>query len=225
MRKIGLMVIIGVVMCAQPSFAAGADNYWSLKLGCFLPNEDRDGLKDYDTTAGIGVTFGHEFTREVAIEFGGEYYSTELKTSEPYYGDDVFDSDTGDPISGLTVTRDNDVTVWAIPITAKFQFPLSNELTGFFGAGIGFYNARFEADETFRAPGYAPFYGGSFSDTGSCVGYHVVAGVDLAVSRNMAVGMEVKWSAAEMDFEEDGYEAVDMNVGGTTVNLAAKVYF
>jgi len=225
MRKVGLIVLIGVMMFSQTLFAAGPDNYWSLKLGCFLPNEDRDGLKDYDTTASFALTFGHELTRELAIEVGGEYYSTELKTSEPYYGNDFYDSDTGDPINGITVSYDNDVTVLAIPITAKFQFPLSNELTGFFGAGIGFYNATFESDETFRASGYAPFAGDSFSDTGSCVGYHLVAGVDLAVSYNMAVGMEVKWSSAEMDFEEDGYEAVDMNIGGTTINLAGKVYF
>jgi opacity protein-like surface antigen len=219
------MAFIGVLMFAQTLFAAGPDNYWSLKLGCFLPNEDRDGLKDYDTSAGIGVMFGHEFTREVAFEVGAEYYSTELKSSEPYYGDDFYDADTGDPISDITVSYDHDVSVLAVPITVKFQFPLSNELTGFFGAGIGFYNATFDADETYWSPGYAPFSGGSISDSGNCVGYHVVAGMDLAVSYNMAVGMEVKWSSAEMDFEEGGYGTVDMNVGGTTVNLAAKLYF
>jgi len=225
MRKIGLMVSIGVVMFSQAVFAAGPMNYWSFKLGCFLPNEDRDGLKDYNTAAGFTLALGHEFTRELAIEIGGEYYATELKDSRPYYGDDFYDADTGDPISGVRVSYDNDVTVWVIPVTARFQFPLSNELIGFFGAGIGFYNARFESNETFRAPGYVPFAGDSFSDTGSCVGYHVVAGVDLAVSRNMAVGMEVKWSSAEMNFEDQGYQTLDMNIGGTTVNLAGKIYF
>lgn len=225
MKKIGLIVCIGVVMFSENLFAAGMHDYWAFKLGCFLPNDDRDGLKDYETAASLGLTFGHEFSREFAIEVGGEYYSTELKASEPYYGNDIIDAGTGDPISGLTVHYDNEVSVWSIPITAKLLIPLSNELTGYLGAGVGFYTAAFRGDETFKAPGYEPLPGDSISDSGSCVGYHLVAGADLAVSNNMAVGMELKWSEAEINFEEAGYETVDMNIGGTTINLMAKIFF
>lgn len=225
MRKIGIAMLFTVLLLAGELSAAESSNYGALKLGYFMPNNDSDGLEDFDNRGCIGLAFGHKFSKQFAVEIGYEYYSTE---GDFYESLTLEDADTGDLVHGI-LSEEDKITVWTVPVTAKILFPVSNELTGFLGAGIGFYNVKGESDVTWSASGYYPVNVGSMSDTGNCYGFHLVAGADLAISSNAALGLELKWSKAEQELEGeiDGEEIEldDINVGGTTINFVGKVFF
>lgn len=113
----------------------------------------------------------------------------------------------------LTTKYDKDnvdakMTTYSIPVTAKFIYPVTKDIDVFAGAGVGYYFASLEAgDETERGKGW---------------GYHAVAGADYKVMENVALGMELKWNQAKV--KNDDWDD-KLNVGGTSVKLAAKYLF
>lgn len=215
MRAIRLMVLLSLLVMPAELLAAEPDNYGVIKLGYFLPNSDSEGLKHYDNTAGFGVAFGHEFSRGIAAEIGLDYYTTAYEASGAIQ---VVDAESRQVIDGR-YTLDRKISVRAVPATVKYCLPVSNQIKVFTGAGIGYYWVDFEADLSVTAQADR-----STSDSGTCFGYHLVAGAQYAVLTNLALGLELKWSKAEQEIAAEG-KTFDVNVGGTAINLVGKMLF
>jgi opacity protein-like surface antigen len=204
------MVLLLCLCSLVPSLASAADpaGYASVKLGYFMPNSDDDGLKDFDNEFSLGLAVGTKLSPNFAIELGWDYYSTK--------GNDTVSS------GGVSYAIDAEVTTWSIPLTAKFILPVSKEIEVFMGAGVGYYDSQIDADGTLSGGGLSADLW-SESDSASGIGYHLVAGADYKINRNVALGGEIKWCKAELDFEDISDD--EINVGGTTLNLVVKYLF
>lgn len=208
------------LICAimAPSLAQAADlsNYGALKLGYFMPNNDGDGLKEYDNSGSFGLALGHAFTPSIAGEVGWEYYATK----EDYSETGSFRMNGSDPISG-TWSSENRITVWSLPITVKYLIPAPRDVLLYVGAGVGLYFTRLEIENRTLISGDTRYLYGDISDSGRCWGYHFVASADVPVTPAITLGGELKWHKAQQGVEDSDR----INIGGTTFNLVAKHHF
>jgi outer membrane protein W len=132
-----LILILFALMIMVPVTAMGArndpryarysyyvpENYATIKLGAFMPNDDADVL---DNGFAIGGAIGHNFNRNFAVEIGLDYTFTDFKHDYSY--------------------EDAGLITLGIPVTAKFIVPLSNQVDLFVGAGLGLYFTEIEFD-------------------------------------------------------------------------------
>lgn len=231
-RYYSVLLLIFCFMAPSLTFAGDTGMYGTLKLGLFMPNSDFhgdswggntygynfDGMSGFDNVPLYGVSFGMLMNPNVALEIGWETYETELDI-------DFHNLDTSN----------YKIKTWSVPITAKLLMPVSNQITAFFGAGLGYYDAEVDATETLNNPATNP-YGialGTSSDTQASDGFglHAVAGADFKVDANLSFGLELKWSNAKLDFDDftffgaPYYMDRDTNVGGTSLSLTAKYSF
>lgn len=194
------------ILVTGTASAANPAGYAALKLGYFMPNDEDDGLDGFDSVVSFGFAIGAKFTPNIAAEVGWDYYSTD-DTVNGYLNDNY-------------VTGDLTVTTWSIPVTCKLIAPVSNELEAFLGLGVGLYTSELEIE----ASGEHALV--DVSDTVSGLGFHAMVGADYKISPNIVLGMELKWSKAELDFDLPYYlEDDEINVGGTTFNVVAKYLF
>lgn len=201
-RWIVVMLLSVGILAPGLALAAGSNGYLALKPGYFIPNDDSDGLEDFDSVFSIGLAAGVKFNPNLAGEVGWDYYSTE--NTEAGYLNSTYGIYTGT------------VTTWSVPLTLKLVAPIDRQVSVFAGMGIGLYNAKYELE--FES---ANLYGRG-SDSTSGAGFHIVFGADLKVDANLALGMELKWSQAELEFDDLNE---DINVGGTTFSVVAKYLF
>ena len=197
---VGLIAVFVLVFAiCTPSYA-----YFGAKVGAFLPNDDEEGLEDFDTGYSIEGFYGYEFSPNFALEAGVGYYSSEYSESEydPYYDMNV----------------DADVTVSAIPVTltAKGTYALQQGFSLFAGAGVGAYFAMADFDVS---EGYVSV---SDDDTSTAFGFHVVAGGEYKFANGMSALAEFKWFTAETDFELFDEDTEDINIGGIVLSLGVK---
>jgi outer membrane protein W len=197
-----------------PGLAFAADDegdptgYLAVKLGYFIPNNDDDGLKDFDKVFAIGVAGGTKLVPWFAIELGGDYYKTKGNDTTTYVG--------------ISYTIDAKVKTWSVPLTAKFILPISQKVHPFVGVGGGWYWSSIDMDATGSIGGLSADLG-SKSQSANGFGYHGVVGVDFNINRNFALGAEIKWAKAELDFDRISDDKI--NVGGTTLNFVVKGMF
>lgn len=208
-------VVLMLSLCfLVPGLAKAADNsinpagYAALKLGYFIPNGDDDGLNDFDNVFTIGGAGGAKLFPWFAVEGGLDYYSTKGNDSTTY--------------AGVSYDVDAKVKTWSIPLTAKFILPFSKVVEPFAGIGVGWYSSSIDMDGTVSGYGLSR-QAWSESDSDSGFGYHFVAGADFIINPHFALGAELKWCKAELDFEDISDD--EINVGGTTLNFVAKYLF
>lgn len=203
MKRLIMVILLSMgILVPGLAAAAGSNGYLALKPGYFMPNDDSDGLDGFDSVFTIGLAAGVKVNPNVAGEVGWDYYSTE-------------DTETGYLNSTYGIYKGT-VTTWSVPLTLKLIAPIDRQVSVFAGMGIGLYNAKYEVE--FES---ANLYG-STSDSTSGAGFHIVFGADLKLDANLALGMELKWSEAELEF--DDFDE-DINVGGTTFSVVAKYLF
>lgn len=109
------------------------------------------------------------------------------------------------------MTLDQDVT--SLGLSAIFRGPLGPQLDGYmlFGAN---YNI-FDTDVSFDSPSYASYYSASM-ELDDQVGFHVGAGVNFAVTYNMELFAEYRYTFLETDGEmeiSDIYGATSIDEG------------
>lgn len=208
------------LICAimAPSVAQSADlsNYGTLKLGYFIPNNDGDGLKDYENSGSFGLALGHVFTTSIAGEIGWEYYTTK----EDYSETGNVSVNGASPIFGAW-SSENRIMVWSLPITAKYLIKAPKDVILYVGAGVGLYFTRLEIENRTLTSGDTRYLYDDLSDSGRCWGYHFVAGADVYINPAITLGGELKWNKAQQGIEDSDR----INIGGSTFNLVAKHYF
>lgn len=222
-RILFAIVLVGFLVTPCLLKAAEAQNFAAVKLGLFMPNGDDnedelEGLDGFDNTVAFELAYGRQLMKNFGIEIGVNYYSTD--------GDQSESESVGSQTE--TYTTDLTVTTWSIPITAKFIYPATEKIDVFAGLGVGYYISKVECDwRDLGVNGNTTVFdeSGSESDTGKDFGYHIVAGADYKIMSNVALGGEVKWTKADVEFDNDDGESYDCNVGGTTVSLVAKYLF
>jgi opacity protein-like surface antigen len=174
------------------------DNYATIKLGAFIPDDDADFL---DNGYSIEGAIGHNLSRNFAVEIGLDYTITDFKDDYGY--------------------EDAYVSTLGIPVTAKFIAPLSNQVDFFVGAGLGLYFTHVD----FGYEYYDEYYyddDNGVDDT--CLGFHCLIGADVKMNSNTALTMQLKYT--ELDQDDDEYDHHDnFNVGGTTASLGIKFLF
>ena len=188
--------------------AAGPTGYGALKLGYFIPNNDDDGLNDFDKVFAIGVAGGAKLLPWFALELGGDYYKTKGNDSVTY--------------AGVSYDVNAKVKTWSVPLTARLILPISKVVQPFVGGGGGWYWSSVDMDGTVSGFGLSDQVW-SKSQSANGPGYHFVAGVDFNLTPNFGLGAEVKWSKAELDFDRISDDKI--NVGGTTLNFVVKGMF
>jgi opacity protein-like surface antigen len=121
----GVMAASLSVLLAVPATAAPPKPWYaSLKAGVFLPNNDSDGLDEFDPGVTIEGAFGFRPHRNFAAELGVAWYRAQ--------SDDL----------------DIDLDVVPVTLTAKGILPLlGDRLELFGGAGVGYYFASWDPDE------------------------------------------------------------------------------
>lgn len=199
------------------SYADGVPTYVGFKLGYFMPNDDSDGMKEFDDTVSFGMSLGAIISDQLAGEIGLEYYKAEL---------DNFAAGTGYLNSVFyTAIYDAELSVWSLPVTAKWLLPVDDGITAFLGGGIALHRTKLENSLTYQFTGYGTGIL-SDSDTGSCLGIHLVAGLDFDIQQNLKVGAELKWSSANQKIKSSADDDEDdFYIGGTTISLNAKFLF
>lgn len=150
------------------------DSYATIKLGMFMPNDDYNGLNDFNNDFAIGCAIGHKFNRNFAVELGLEYFSTDI--DDNYY--DTY----------------CDITTFGIPLTAKFIIPVQNNVNIFVGAGFGLY---------FTDAGFNERYYHNNVD-GVSFGLHGLIGADVKINQNMFFTTELKYTEVDQDLDEYG---------------------
>lgn len=217
-----IIVMFLLFFITPGSFAAQLSQgtqYGMVKLGYFMPNGDDEGLGGYDNDFNFGAGYGRFFADNISVEIGLEYHSVEGKESYPtrlVYG--------GNDYNGF-VDYDGTIALTIIPITAKYHFPVSNELTAFVGAGIGWYMISLDWDVTYRIPNVASEAQSSISDDGSSIGFHLVGGAEYAINSNISIGAELKWDKATNEVTPDSDLKIDKDLGGITFNVVGKILF
>ena len=197
MKKIFLVLFI--MLFSMPIMAFDYNNYTDLKMGVFMPNDDEDGLKDFDNGLSIGASFGHRINQNFALEAGIEFNACKLSESE----------------QGINI--DIKTTTFSIPLTAKAIAPLSETANLYAGLGIGIYSTKIDLDVSSG--------GRSASDSaeGNCIGFHGVLGGEFKLQPTMALFGELKFTKVEQDMDEPIDDNVE--VGGTTANFGLKFLF
>jgi hypothetical protein len=101
-----------------------------------------------------------------------------------------------------------DVTIIPVTVTALYEIPLRDPRFALnVGGGLGLYFWDVEVDNG--------FFGG-FEDDGVELGLHLQAGLDYKLNKQTSLVGELKWSAAEAD---------DVEIGGVSANVGAKINF
>lgn len=211
MRKVSVIITIVFVLSYAVSVYAEGSGYVALKGGIFDPNDEDDGLKDFETGYNAEIAFGYRMNPNVAFEFGIGKYSSDFEESG--FIIDVF---------GNVYPAQISFTASAIPVTATVKgiAPTGGGVVDLYiGGGLGYYMAKIEADLEISGLGSAS---DSFDEEE--VGFHVVGGAEFNVSENIALGLEAKWFTVEPEFDFDG-EKEKVEFGGAIFNGILKFSF
>lgn len=227
MKKVGLLALMSVFLFSGTLFAQESKNYISARVGYLMPGDSDPNWADFDSVFNFGASYGHFVSDNFSFEIGIEQYSLESDVSTNsglWYTDDH---------SIIHIKRDTEINVMAIPLTGKYHFPVNNNFNAYIGAGIGLYFNDIDQNIVATANNHNDRKIDSPSDSGSCFGFHALAGADYQLSPNFSIGAEVKWSVANqtvtnIELNDEGERRSndeDVNVGGINLNAVVKYLF
>ncbi|KAF0220767.1 MAG: hypothetical protein FD174_1091 [Geobacteraceae bacterium] len=211
-----LLLVLSFPLVLSPISAYAADaGYVAMKAGVFLPNGksesvDRkdNGFGDLDSGYNVELAVGFKPESYAAVELGTGVYSASGKRSG--------------------VGSSADLTAYGVPVTVTAKGLLDLEKWELFaGAGVGYYFG-FVDQRTDTAAGNSVMSRDE-SSHGGALGYHVVAGADYRISRQMAAGVDFKWFSArpELEFTDAAGTKVKSKweIGGSVLNVGVKYMF
>lgn len=179
-----------------PRHALYGQPYFFAHLGILDPNNDRDGLRGYDSGSTFDIGFGSRVAPMFAFEgsFGA-------------YGSD-----------------DGSKEARVVPMTIGGRLILPNPfIEPYVGAGLGLYFTSLKEDSATSGRGFAPYSG--IDDKSSNFGGYLSAGLDMWLNQRVALNFEGKYHFVEPTFQTHAGNDVDVNLSGWTVNLGVRVGF
>ena len=213
-RFMVIVTIIISLVTAANAYAQEGSYSIGVKAGLFSPNSEvyENSLLGYGTGLNIGAAFGYKVVPNLMIEAGVSRYSSERK--------------------GKNET--STVSVIPITLTPKVIVPLGDgKVEVFGGLGLGYYlaSAKLEWEEE-KPDKEEETIKESVSMDGSGIGFHFVGGGDFQVSKNIALGLELKWFSVKPELEGEvkvGKETtiikMKANYGGIIFNVVGKYRF
>jgi hypothetical protein len=213
---------------------------FQIRFGAFMPSGDSDfwedtedfftlDVSDFDGFM-LGLTYVRPVSNEVEIGFNADFYEETVRSD---YRDWV-DED------GFAIFHDTQLSL--VPITADVRFipggryrirPGGRHIVKpfffYLGAGVGLTFWEYKEygdflDFTFDPPAV---FGDGFVDDGVAFEAHVLAGVELPVSRMTNLLFETRYSASEDDLGGDfsGLPGTDLDLGGSSIYVGLSFRF
>jgi opacity protein-like surface antigen len=170
--------------------------YISIAGGIFIPNEDgnisKPGLGNYANGYDVAISFGTKFNKYFTLESDLELYGSHTKHAIQS--------------GGTSVT--STVTVFSTIISAIATLPLDS-FDVFAGIGGGYYNDFMQTSST--TSGSSTAHSGAF-------GYQLLGGVDVNLSKRIAIRTEYKYVVNNPEFNFSTIGKHTVNFGGSIVN-------
>jgi outer membrane protein W len=197
-KKIMMCFALGAALFLVPGSigTAAAEPYMMLKGGIYSP--ESDDLDGFSRDVAGEISLGHYFNDFFALELGAGYFQTDRESE----------------VSDLNIAESD---IWAIPVTlsARFVIPLYGVKPYVMG-GVGFYYVKAETE--------VPALGISLDDSDTTWGYHVGAGINFNITRNILLGVEAKYIWAEAEFQANGFN-LDVDLDGFIATAALEIRF
>jgi opacity protein-like surface antigen len=157
-------------------------DYFVLKAGMYSPKSG--DLEGFDAGFNGEIAFGHYFNHNFAAEVGVGYFNTGASASAS--------------ISGIaSVSADININVVPVVLTLKAIYPIQNmEMYALGGAGV--YIARGDASVNYSVTPNT--LSASGSNTSTTLGWHLGAGANFNISREIFLGIEGKYVWVKADW-------------------------
>ncbi|MCP5046691.1 MAG: porin family protein [bacterium] len=219
-----LVVMLGlsvqVPLSGEPGgsgdFGFGLRGGWSnWKLDDFAVSQQ--SFQNGAQIIGIGVTSqqlsGSFFGAiDLFVEFDlGNDHKLGLGTGVRYLPGGTYENVWTAPYASYAVT--SDLSTLVVPLELYYKLPVSQSVYLKFGAGVDYYDAAIDYDNTITVLNVPYFYRGKFKDTG--IGGHAYMGMEFFVGNNLALTVDAGYAFAELDdfrgtLTGSGGNAVDM---------------
>ena len=192
------------------------------RLSYVTYNNDEFNISDliWDVSPDNTEAFGINYTYIADYYFSFEFSADYLKT------------DVG--ISALTTGANGhagELVQIPVLITGRFHPYVSNRLTPFFSAGLGYYFNNFDSNSDAIEPIYGP---GSHIEIDEAPGFFLGGGLEVFFSDNVALNLDLKyiWSQVKGTVSRagtpdlDGFsEAAELDIDPFFAGLGIKYYF
>jgi hypothetical protein len=224
MKKYLLMMIAAACLFTVPAYS---DSIYV--LGSYVqPDADSDIFDqneteltfDRDDLNGFGATFGYDHFLGDFINIGG---SIGVYQDDTTVADREFEFPNGRPIL-------RDIRLRIVPLEANLRIlPVGRDavVIPYIGAGAGVYIWEYEEIGDFVFDRFGdPFVesGVAFSD-GADFGFNIHGGVQVPVSRSLAITGEVKWTKVEGDLDDESFDPAFEPIDLSTVSYSAGISF
>ena len=154
-----------------------------------------------------------------ATFFGGGYRASpniSVEAEVLYWRQQADTPATISPAVLTTADTRTDLDTSGLGALIKFYLPLDS-VDLYAGGGLGFYSS------TLNVKGTVSGLSAQVDKSETNVGYQLVAGADIFVSRKISVGMEYRWMKIEANFEP--YITGDVDMGGQFLFLSVRGHF
>jgi opacity protein-like surface antigen len=170
--------------------------YFFTHLGILDPNNEADGLRGYQSGTSFDVGFGSRVAPMFALEGAFGAYGADHGSKEAR----------------------------VVPLTMGARLILPTPFVEpYIGGGLGLYFSSLKEDSAASGRGFTPYSG--IDDTSSDFGGYLSTGVDMWLSRRVALNFEGKYHFVKPSFQTNAGNDVDVNLSGWTVNLGVRVDF
>lgn len=188
---------------AQSRHGEARAEHWYIGggLGGFS-EQDNAQLSGQDAKFATFFSGGYRASPHVAVEADLLYWRQQVDTPASI------------PLAGADARTDLDTS--GIGALVKFYLPLDS-IDVYAGGGLGFYTSTLNVRGTFLG------LPAEIDESDTNVGFQVVAGADVFVSRRISVGMEYRWVNIEANF--DPFVAGDVDMGGQFLFLTVRGHF
>ena len=210
-RKIAALTMFAMIALpcagfAQSYSAESRIGRWYIGggFGAFA-EEDNAQLRDQDASAALFFSGGYRASPNVAIEADALGWNQDFATPA-----------TISPGVISSAEARTDLTTAGVSAVIKFIAPL-RAVDLYAGGGLGFYTANLSVEGTGASAGL------KIDETETDLGYQLLVGADVYVSRRISVGLEYRWLKLDTNFEP--YVAGELDAGGQFFLMNVRGHF
>lgn len=200
------MIALPCAGLAQSNAAESRIGRWYIGggFGAFA-EEDNAQLGNQDAAAALFFSGGYRASANIAIEADGLGWNQDFATPA-----------TISPGLISSAEARSDLTTAGISAVIKFIAPL-RAVDLYAGVGLGFYNTNLSVEGTGASAGL------KIDETETDLGYQLLVGTDVYVSRRISVGLEYRWLKLDTNFEP--YIAGELDTGGQFFLMNVRGHF